>query len=69
MSSLGFAGSMVIGFGLLPGISSFAPQISLVVLPAHYVPIALGALVVTAAAAVLPALAIARVDPMPVFRG
>ena len=69
VSGLGLLGSVVLGFGLLPGISALAPQISLVVLPEHYAPIALGALVVTFAASLLPAWTIARVDPMTVFRG
>lgn len=69
VSGLGLAGSVVLGFGLLPGVSALAPQISLVVLPDHYAPIALGALIVTFAAALLPAWAIARVDPITVFRG
>ena len=69
MSGLGLLGSVALGFGLLPGISALAPQISLVVLPEHYAPIALGALAVTFAASLLPAWAIARVDPMTVFRG
>ena len=69
VSILGFAGSLALGFGLLPGVSVLAPQVSLVVLPAHYVPIAVGAPLVTVAAALLPAWAIARVDPMTVFRG
>ena len=62
-------GSVALGFGLLPEISALAPQISLVVLPGHYGPIALGALLVTLGAALLPAWAIARVDPLTVFRG
>jgi putative ABC transport system permease protein len=67
VSLLGFAGSLALGFGLLPRVSALAPQLSLVVLPGHYAPIALGAVVVTLAAALLPAWAIARVDPMTVF--
>lgn len=67
VSGLGLAGSAALGFGVLPGVSLLAPQISLVVLPAHYLPVALGALLVTVAAALLPAWAIARVDPMTVF--
>ncbi len=68
VSGLGFAGSVALGFGLLPRVSALAPQLSLVVLPTHYAPIALGAVLVTAAAALLPAWAIARVDPMTIFR-
>lgn len=69
VSLLGFAGSVALGFGLLPGVSVLAPQISLAVLPAHYVPIALGSFVVTVLAALLPAWTITRVDPMTVFHG
>lgn len=68
VSLLGFAGSLALGFGVLPALSAVSPQISIVVLPAHYAPIALGALLVTIAAALLPAWAIARVDPITVFR-
>jgi ABC-type antimicrobial peptide transport system permease subunit len=68
VSLLGFAGSLALGFGLLPAVSELAPQIAVVVLPAHYGPIAVSALLVTIAAALLPAWAIARVDPMTVFR-
>ncbi len=67
VSLLGFAGSVALGFGLLPRLPALAPQIALVVLPDHYVPIAIGAIVVTLAAALLPAWTIARVDPMTVF--
>jgi putative ABC transport system permease protein len=69
VSAIGLAGSVALGFGLLPWVSALAPQVSLVVLPAHYAPIALGALLVTVVAALLPAWSIARVDPMTVFRG
>lgn len=67
VSLLGFVGSVALGFGLLPPISVLSPQISIVVLPAHYVPIAIGAPLVTIVAALLPAWTIARVDPMTVF--
>lgn len=68
VAGLGVLGSVVLGSGLLPRISTLAPQLSLVVLPAHYLPIALGAIGVTVLAALLPAWTIARVDPMTVFR-